>query len=52
VVFDQNKTKFQENSALIYGDDISCVPQKIVYLTQSQYEANRLKRIKAEEIWV
>jgi hypothetical protein len=36
---------------LIYGDDVSCVPQKIVYLTKEQFEANREKRIKAEEAW-
>lgn len=51
VKFNQTLTKFAENTALIYGDDVSCVPQRVVYLTKEQFEANRQKRIKAKETW-
>ncbi|CDW88933.1 UNKNOWN [Stylonychia lemnae] len=37
IEFDRNLTVFQNNTALLYGDDISAVPQQIVYLSEEQY---------------
>eukprot|EP00347_Sterkiella_histriomuscorum_P017498 403349122 len=37
VQYNQSLTQFINNTALIYGNDISSVPQQIVFLTQQEY---------------
>jgi hypothetical protein len=42
-MFEPSQTVFYNNSALIYGDDVSCVPQKLVILDLGSYMSNEYK---------